>query len=43
MLLGPVWTSATLWRREIGRIARGERAALAKVVFHLIGVALVFA
>jgi fatty acid desaturase len=41
MLIGPAWASAKLWKGEIARLARGERAAVREVALHLVGVAIV--
>ncbi len=36
MTLGPAWTMVRFWRRELGRMARGDRRELALVVRHAI-------
>ncbi|HLJ72521.1 MAG TPA: fatty acid desaturase [Roseiarcus sp.] len=43
MVIGPAWSCAKLWQREIQRLARGEKRALRDVALHLAEMAAVLA
>ncbi|HEV3042912.1 MAG TPA: fatty acid desaturase [Roseiarcus sp.] len=43
MLLGPAWAGAMLWKREMARIAKGDRAAFREIALHVIEVAIILA
>jgi fatty acid desaturase len=41
MLIGPAWAAGKVWKREIARIARGDRRTLRDVTLHVVEAAII--
>jgi fatty acid desaturase len=43
MAFGPIWAAVMLWKREVARMAAGERRAFREVALHVVELAIVIA